>query len=88
MPANMTETENAILQALRELEAAVKSVPGAGAKPDLLPLLKRLDQLTGELPPGAPPELLHYLHKKSYEKARLWLENRRTEIARGGCLGD
>jgi hypothetical protein len=29
--------------------------------------------------------LLHYLHRKSYEKARLWLEDRDAENARGGC---
>jgi hypothetical protein len=28
---------------------------------------------------------LHYLRKKSYEKARLWLEGRDAENARGNC---
>ena len=31
------------------------------------------------------PDLLHYLQKKSYEKARLWLESRHPEIQKGGC---
>lgn len=84
----MTAQEQAILEALQELEAAVKSMPTANPKPNLVPLFTRLDELTRGLPPGTPPQLLHYLHKKSYEKARLWLEGRRDEIARGTCLGD
>jgi len=28
---------------------------------------------------------LHYLHKKSYEKARLWLEGREAENKAGNC---
>lgn len=84
----MSETEKSILQALVDLDLAVKSMPTANPKPNLLPLFSRLDELTRQLPKNAPPELLHYLHKKSYEKARLWLEGRNAEIARGNCLGD
>lgn len=84
----MSETERAILQALVELDAAVKAMPAANPKPNLLPLFARLDELTRELPKNASSELLHFLHKKSYEKARLWLEGKVTEIARGNCLGD
>ena len=84
----MNETENALLQALVELDVAVKSMPTANPKPNLLPIFTRLDSLTGQLPAKTEPQLLHYLHKKSYEKARLWLEGRKAEIARGGCLGD
>ena len=84
----MTQQEQAILQSLLELESAVKSMPTASPKPNLLPLFARLDELTHALPDDTSPQLLHYLHKKSYEKARLWLEDRRGEIARGGCLGD
>ena len=84
----MSETENALLQALVELDAAVKSMPTANPKPNLLPIFARLDSLTGRLPTNTEPQLLHYLHKKSYEKARMWLEGRRAEIARGGCIGD
>jgi hypothetical protein len=81
----MTETERAILQTLTELDATVKAMPTASPKPDLLPLFARLDALTRELPKNASPDLLHYLHRKSYEKARLWLEGRDAENARGGC---
>ena len=84
----ITETEAAILKSLGELDAAVKSMPTAVPKPNLLVLFTRLDELTAQLPPTTAPELLHYLHKKSYEKARLWLEDRHAEIARGGCRHD
>jgi len=82
----MTESERAILQALVELDTAVQSMK-AGAKPDLQPLLARLDALARMLPRDAAPDLKHFLQRKSYEKARLWLEGRPAEIARGGCEG-
>jgi hypothetical protein len=81
----MTELEHHILQTLIDLDAAVKSMPTANPKPNLLPLFSRLDELARQLPKGTPPDLLHYLHKKSYEKARFFLEGRDAENARGGC---
>ncbi len=69
----MTELENEILAALTELEQAVKNMRTAIPKPDLQPLFTRLDHLTSQLPKGSDPELLHFLHRKSYEKARLLL---------------
>lgn len=84
----MSETEKAILQVLIELDTAVKSMPTANPKPNLLPIFLRLDELTRQLPKNASPDLLHYLHKKSYEKALFWLEGRDAENARGNCLGD
>jgi len=51
----------------------------------LLPLFARLDELTRQLPRHTDPQLLHYLHKKSYEKARLWLLNRDAENQAGNC---
>jgi len=63
-----------LLDALIELDHAVKSMPTANPKPNLLPLFSRLDELTRQLPRETEPQLLHYLHKKSYEKARLHLE--------------
>jgi hypothetical protein len=83
----MSETEDRILQALLELERAVASMPTANPKPNLLPLFSRLDELTRQLPREADPTLLHYLHKKSYEKARLFLQGREAENARGNCHG-
>jgi hypothetical protein len=84
----MSETEDAILTSLIELEQAVQSLRTATPKPDLQPIFARLDQLTEKLPPTADPSLLHYLHKKSYEKARMFLEGRDAENARGGCQRD
>jgi hypothetical protein len=84
----MTETEQAILQSLIELDAAVKTMATANPKPNLLPLFNRLDELTRQLPKSTTPDLLHYLNKKSYEKARLWLEGRGAENAQGNCRHD
>ena len=81
----MTSVEQAILDALNDLDAKVKSISTATPKPNLLPIFTRLDELTTQLPRGISPDLLHYLHKKSYEKARLWLLGRDGENARGGC---
>lgn len=81
----MTAIERDLLEALIELENTVKTFPTANPKPSLLPLFERIELLTGQLPRTTDPELLHYLHKKSYEKARQWLEGRYTEIQKGGC---
>ena len=70
---------------LGELDAAVKAMPATNPKPNLLLFFTRIDELAEQLPPDADPALLHYLHKKSYEKARLWLEGRDAENQRGNC---
>jgi hypothetical protein len=74
-----------ILTALIELDNAVKTMPTANPKPNLLPLFARIDELTKQLPRGADPMLLHYLHKRSYEKARLFLQDRAAENQAGNC---
>lgn len=81
----MTEIESMLLQELRELERQVATIREQQAKPNLLPLFDRLDQLTRELPIDAPRDLRHFLERRSYEKARLYLEGRQTEIGRGSC---
>jgi hypothetical protein len=81
----MTEVEQSVLRTLVDLHNAVKAMPTANPKPNLLPLFTRLDQLMRQLPRDADPNLLHYLHKKSYEKARLLLEGRGAENTREGC---
>jgi hypothetical protein len=81
----MTEIEQNILKALLDLESAVASMRTATARPDLGALFGRIDQLTLELPKTADPSLLHYLHKKSYEKARLFLQGRDAENQLGSC---
>jgi hypothetical protein len=85
MGTPMSETEREILKTLLELEASIKTMPVANPKPNLLPLFSRLDELGRQLPTGAAPELRHYLQKKSYEKARLFLQGRDAENAAGNC---
>jgi hypothetical protein len=84
----MTTIEKDILQSLHDLDWAVRSLRTATPKPDLQAIFARLESLTDELPPQTDPNLLHYLHKKSYEKARLFLEDRDEENSRGGCHRD
>jgi len=74
-----------LLNALVELDAVVKSMPSANPKPDLLPLFMRIDELAMQLPRDTDPTLLHYLQKKSYEKARLFLQRRDSENQVGNC---
>ena len=81
----MTDTEKTILETLLELESTVRSLATANPKPSLLPLFERLDALTRQLPRDTEPDLLHYLHKKSYEKARLLLQGRESDNVRGTC---
>lgn len=77
--------ENNLLDALVELENAVKAMPSANPKPNLVLLFNRIDDLTKQLPRNTDPALLHYLHKKSYEKARLYLQGRDAENQAGNC---
>jgi len=81
----MTEIEHSILHSLLDLERVVKSMPAANPKPNLLPLFSRLDELTNQLPQDTDPTLLHYMRKKSYEKARLFLQGRDAENQMGSC---
>jgi len=81
----MTELEKNILDSLVDLENAVKAMAASHPKPSLLPLFARLDELTRGLPKSTDPDLLHYLHRKSYEKARLFLQGRDAENAEGSC---
>jgi hypothetical protein len=80
-----TPLEKNLLNALVELHDAVKTMPTANPKPNLLPIFSRIDELTKQLPRDADPQLLHYLHKKSYEKARLFLQDRDAENQIGNC---
>jgi hypothetical protein len=81
----VTALEKEILQTLVNLDNAVKSMPTANPKPDLLPLFRRLDALALEMPHEADPNLRHYLNKKSYEKARLFLQGLSEQITPGAC---
>jgi len=81
----VTNTEQQLLNTLVELESTVARMATANPKPSLLPLFSRLDELTRQLPTSSDPTLLHYLHKKSYEKARLHLQGRDAENQAGNC---
>ena len=72
----MTQTECEILDTLLELEQTAGRMASSPSKPDLRPLFARLDQLALQLPADAPPDLRHYLQRKSYQKARAFLEER------------
>ena len=77
----MTVLEKSILNKLVELEVAVKSLRTGGPKPDLAPIFLKLDGMTSELPWDTDPNLLHYMSKKSYQKAMLFLQGRESENA-------
>ena len=77
--------ENELRSALTQLAKTVKAMPATNPKPSLQPIFSRLDELTKQLPRNTDPALLHYLHKKSYEKARLFLQGRDAENQAGNC---
>ncbi len=77
--------EKNLLSTLVELDVAVKAMPSANPKMDLLKLFERIDELADQLPRDTDPVLLHYLHKKSYQKARRFLQGREAENAAGNC---
>ncbi len=77
--------DGSLLRALVDLAEIVKTMPQANPKPNLLPLFARIDELANQLPRDADPTLLHYLHKRSYEKARLFLLHRDSENQAGNC---
>jgi hypothetical protein len=81
----MTEAEQNLLNALDELDGAVRSMPTANPKPNLMPLFERIDHLGTQLPEGTDPNLSHYIQRKSYEKARLFLQGRSAENRAGSC---
>jgi hypothetical protein len=70
----MTEIEEQILESLLELERAVEEMAAGKSKPDLLPVFARLDGLAQSLPSSADAQLRHYLQRKSYQKARVLLQ--------------
>jgi len=69
----MTEIEQALLRSLEELEQAAAAKTRGEPKPDLLKIFTRIDDLGAQLPPGSDSALIHYIRRRSYEKARLCL---------------
>jgi len=82
---DVRQIEQDILRTLVELDTVVKSMRTANPKPNLQLFFTRLDELGRQLPSQASPDLRHYLQRKSYEKARLYLEGRESENQRGSC---
>jgi hypothetical protein len=77
----MTRLEQQILDSLLDLETSAAKMATTNPKPDLLPIFARLDELAAQLPPDTDRELLHFLHRKSYQKACALLQHRqRGEI--------
>ena len=77
--------ENDLLAALVTLDETVKTLATTRPKPSLLPLFERINELAAQLPRDTDPALQHYLHKQSYEKARLYLQGREAENQAGNC---
>lgn len=77
--------ENELLAVLTQLAETIQTLSAASPKPDLLPIFTKLDELANQLPRNTDPALLHYLHKKSYAKARLFLLGREAENQAGNC---
>ena len=79
----MTALEKELLTNLQELDQAISAMVPGQPKPNLVPVFERIDSLTRQLPQATDRNLLHYLYRKSYEKARLWLEGREAGNRRG-----
>ena len=75
-----------LLEKLIELETTVATIATADPKPDLMGLFQEIETLSGKLPRSTDPALLHYLQRKSYQKARLFLEGRDHENELGACI--
>ena len=75
----MESLEQALLDKLMELETAAKTFAIANPKPDLTRLFGEIENLAGRLPQSSNPSLLHYLRRKSYQKARLLLQGENPE---------
>jgi len=83
---HMPSMDAALVAALTALEQAARARAAGDLSADVRPPLAELDRLTNALPADADPELAHYLRRRSYEKARLFLEGRVGGIEKGGCL--
>jgi hypothetical protein len=81
----MTQLEQQLHDALLALDQAVKGIAARKEPVDLMPLFRRIDELGAQLPPGTDPQLVHFIQRKSFEKAIFWLEGRKAEITRGNC---
>lgn len=76
----MKSLEQTLLDKLLELETSAKTLATAKPKPDLTRLFGEIENLAGRLPQSSNPSLLHYLRRKSYQKARLLLQGENPEL--------
>ncbi len=82
----MESLHASLLNKLVNLEETVATIATADPKPDLMALFAEIEELTAQLPKDTDPGLLHYLHRKSYQKARLFLEGKDAENEVGNCI--
>ena len=79
----MEDWRASILEGLRGFEAAASAAGRGGDRSALRASLARLADLERALPADADAQLRHYLQRRSYEKARLWIEG--TDPEAGPC---
>lgn len=77
----VTELEQAILNALVEIETTERQLRAANMEPDLTPLLECIKAVSAKLPPTTHPTLRKLLAKRDYHQARLWLEKQAEPTA-------
>lgn len=82
----MDSLHQSLHQKLVDLENAVAGMASTDPKPDLMAIFNDIESLGAQLPTGTDPALLHYLQRKSYQKARLFLEDRDSENETGDCI--
>ncbi len=82
----MDSLHQRLLETLVRLEESVATMATADPKPNLMVLFEEIEGLTAQLPKDTDPGLLHYLHRKSYQKARLFLEGKDAENEVGNCI--
>lgn len=82
----MNDVKQTLHGKLVELENAVATIATANPKPDLVSLFGDIESLANQLPPQTDPALTHYLQRKSYQKARLFLEGNDAENEVGNCI--
>ena len=82
----MDSLHQQLLDKLIHLEESVATMATADPKPNLMEIFDSIEGLTAQLPKNTDPGLLHYLHRKSYQKARLFLEGKDAENEVGNCI--
>lgn len=84
----MNDVEKSLQVELKNLETQIAQMKNGGGTPNFVEVFNAIDDLTKQLPRDTDPQLLHYLHKKSYEKAINFLDGRDEDNLNGGCLRD